>query len=361
MVVMDAVYRPRVVRLDEESRGYTQRMRTYRFIQVDVFTNRPFGGNQLAVFPEAEGIADAEMQAIAREMNFSETTFVLPPTDPDHDARVRIFTPGQELPMAGHPTVGTGFVLGAERGRADLVFELGVGPTPVSVEVANPMAGRATMQQRVPKHAGEHGGIGALAGRIERGHAQGLPDEAAHAFGLVQALEQRGHGLAGERERFGAPGTQAQPDRGESLAGRESRGEDDRGGEVQRRRQARRREAEPVGIADLEGEALQVGPGRSHGPHERERFAVGAQEEVLPVVERLAAVLDAPGPSAGGPVRIEQRDPSAPADQIDRCGDAGPAGADDADVKSGHVVTQVFHAIQNLRIGVSDTRARITG
>lgn len=152
MVVMDAVYRPRVVRLDEESRGYTQRMRTYRFIQVDVFTNRPFGGNQLAVFPEAEGIADTEMQAIAREMNFSETTFVLPPTDPDHDARVRIFTPGQELPMAGHPTVGTGFVLGAERGKADLVFELGVGPTPVSVEVTNPMAGRATMQQRVPNY-----------------------------------------------------------------------------------------------------------------------------------------------------------------------------------------------------------------
>ena len=95
-------------------------MRKYRFVQVDVFTNRPFGGNQLAVFPEAEGIADTEMQAIAREMNFSETTFVLPPTDPDHDARVRIFTPGQELPMAGHPTVGTGFVLGAERGEADV-------------------------------------------------------------------------------------------------------------------------------------------------------------------------------------------------------------------------------------------------
>ena len=91
---MDAVYRPRVVRLDEESRGYTHPMRKYRFVQVDVFTNRPFGGNQLAVFPEAEGIADTEMQAIAREMNFSETTFVLPPTDPDHDARVRIFTPG---------------------------------------------------------------------------------------------------------------------------------------------------------------------------------------------------------------------------------------------------------------------------
>jgi len=125
-------------------------MREYRFVQVDVFTNQPFGGNQLAVFPEAEGIAEKTMQAIAREMNFSETTFVLPPTDPAHDARVRIFTPGQELPMAGHPTVGTAFVLGAERGKESLVFELGVGPTPVTVEVTDAMRGTARMQQRVP-------------------------------------------------------------------------------------------------------------------------------------------------------------------------------------------------------------------
>ena len=126
-------------------------MRQYRFVQVDVFTNRPFGGNQLAVFPEAEGIAEAEMQAIAREMNFSETTFVLPPAGPAHDARVRIFTPGQELPMAGHPTVGTGFVIGAERSKAELVFELGVGPTPVSVEVVDAFRGSATMRQQAPR------------------------------------------------------------------------------------------------------------------------------------------------------------------------------------------------------------------
>ena len=122
----------------------------FRFVQVDVFTTQPFGGNQLAVFPEAEGIPEAAMQVIAREMNFSETTFVLPPADPKHDARVRIFTPGQELPMAGHPTVGTGFVLGSERGKDSLVFELGVGPTPVSVEVEDAMRGSATMLQRVP-------------------------------------------------------------------------------------------------------------------------------------------------------------------------------------------------------------------
>ncbi|MGE0601572.1 MAG: PhzF family phenazine biosynthesis protein [Dehalococcoidia bacterium] len=126
-------------------------MRSYRFVQVDVFTNTPFGGNQLAVFPEAEGISEAAMQTIAREMNFSETTFVLPPAEPNHDARVRIFTPGQELPMAGHPTVGTGFVLGAERGRTELVFELGVGPTPVTVVPGDGMSGSAAMQQQVPR------------------------------------------------------------------------------------------------------------------------------------------------------------------------------------------------------------------
>ena len=126
-------------------------MTAYRFVQVDVFTATPFGGNQLAVFTDARGMSDVQMQAIAREMNFSESTFVFPPEDPKHDARVRIFTPGQELPMAGHPTVGTGFVLGSERGKDSLVFELGVGPTAVTVERGDSMAGAATMSQRVPE------------------------------------------------------------------------------------------------------------------------------------------------------------------------------------------------------------------
>jgi trans-2,3-dihydro-3-hydroxyanthranilate isomerase len=126
-------------------------MTPYRFVQVDVFTTTPFGGNQLAVFTDAQGMSDAQMQAIAREMNFSESTFVFPPDDPQHDAKVRIFTPGQELPMAGHPTVGTGFVVGSERGRNSLVFELGVGPTAVTVELGDGMTGAATMQQRVPE------------------------------------------------------------------------------------------------------------------------------------------------------------------------------------------------------------------
>ncbi len=86
-------------------------MPAYEFVTVDVFTDRRFGGNPLAVFPEAHGLTDAEMQAIAAEFNLSETTFVLPPDNPRNHARVRIFTPRAELPFAGHPNVGTGFVL----------------------------------------------------------------------------------------------------------------------------------------------------------------------------------------------------------------------------------------------------------
>jgi trans-2,3-dihydro-3-hydroxyanthranilate isomerase len=86
-------------------------MPTYEFVTVDVFTDRRFGGNPLAVFPEAYGLTDDQMQAIAAEFNLSETTFVLPPDNPQNHARVRIFTPRAELPFAGHPNVGTGFVL----------------------------------------------------------------------------------------------------------------------------------------------------------------------------------------------------------------------------------------------------------
>jgi trans-2,3-dihydro-3-hydroxyanthranilate isomerase len=111
----------------------------YKYYTADVFTDRPFGGNQLAVFPDARGIDDARMQQIAREFNFSETTFVLPPDDRKHTRRVRIFTPGAELPFAGHPTVGTAHVLAAvgeipligETTR--IVFEEGVGPVAVAI------------------------------------------------------------------------------------------------------------------------------------------------------------------------------------------------------------------------------------
>ena len=88
-------------------------MRNYAFATADVFTNQRFGGNPLAVFTDARGLGDSEMQALAREMNLSETTFVLPPEDPDNTARVRIFNRTCEMAFAGHPNVGTAFVLAA--------------------------------------------------------------------------------------------------------------------------------------------------------------------------------------------------------------------------------------------------------
>jgi trans-2,3-dihydro-3-hydroxyanthranilate isomerase len=92
-------------------------MRRFPFVTVDVFTERRFGGNPLAVFPDARGLEDGEMQSLAAEFNLSETTFVLPPADPANTARVRIFNRRHEMPFAGHPNVGTGWVL-AGLGRA---------------------------------------------------------------------------------------------------------------------------------------------------------------------------------------------------------------------------------------------------
>jgi trans-2,3-dihydro-3-hydroxyanthranilate isomerase len=114
-------------------------LRAYRFVTLDVFTDTRFGGNPLAVFTDARGLSDAEMQALAREMNLSETTFVLPPDDPANTARVRIFTPTVEMPFAGHPNVGTGHVLASERGGDALRFEEIAGL--VEVRVARDAAG----------------------------------------------------------------------------------------------------------------------------------------------------------------------------------------------------------------------------
>jgi trans-2,3-dihydro-3-hydroxyanthranilate isomerase len=100
-------------------------MPTYEFVTVNVFTGDRFGGNPLAVLPNASGLSSAQMQAIARDFNLSETTFVLPPDNPMHHAKVRIFTPANEMPFAGHPNVGTGFVLARamENPPEHLVFE----------------------------------------------------------------------------------------------------------------------------------------------------------------------------------------------------------------------------------------------
>src|SRR4051812_38989171 len=107
----------------------------YDFMIVDVFTDVPFGGNQLAVLTDARGLTPEAMQTITREFDFPETTFVLPPSDPAHARRVRIFTPGRELPFAGHPTVGTAsaLVMSDACDAGEIVLEEGVGPVPVEV------------------------------------------------------------------------------------------------------------------------------------------------------------------------------------------------------------------------------------
>jgi trans-2,3-dihydro-3-hydroxyanthranilate isomerase len=111
----------------------------HRFLTADVFTDRPFGGNPLAVFPDGRNLSSDQMQRVARELNLSETVFVLPPDDPGHSRRLRIFTPGMEVPFAGHPTVGTALILArlgeieTAEGETRITFEEGVGPVPVTL------------------------------------------------------------------------------------------------------------------------------------------------------------------------------------------------------------------------------------
>jgi len=134
-------------------------MRRFAFIQYDVFTSRPLEGNQLAVFTDARGLSDEEMQALAREMNLSETTFVLPADaeqEREHGIRVRIFTVGEELPFAGHPTLGTGFYL-HERDKKDVVeLNLNVGKIPVTFTKESNGEVRGEMRQRDPEFGQIH-------------------------------------------------------------------------------------------------------------------------------------------------------------------------------------------------------------
>ena len=129
--------------------------RSYRYLHYDVFTDRRFGGNQLAIFPDAAGLSAQTMQQIAREIGFAETTFVTASERPDTDIRMRIFTPGTELPMAGHPVVGSTFALAREgkiaQGRADWVFGLNIGPTPVNLDWTGDRLNFAWMTQRTPE------------------------------------------------------------------------------------------------------------------------------------------------------------------------------------------------------------------
>ena len=126
------------------------------FEQVDVFTDRPFAGNPLCVIKDGAGLSTEQMQAIAKEMNLSETTFVLPPTDPQAAYWMRIFTPAKEIPVAGHPSVGTAHVM-ASAGRFPLhepvtrIFQqVGIGTLPLDIEVADGKPGRVVMTQGAP-------------------------------------------------------------------------------------------------------------------------------------------------------------------------------------------------------------------
>lgn len=128
---------------------------TFEYLHLDVFTARQFEGNQLAVFLDARGMSERLMQAIAREMNFSESTFLLPAERADTHVRMRIFTPGVELPMAGHPTIGSTFALAQTgviaKGRDHFVFGLGVGPTRVELQWNGDDLAFAWMDQRLPE------------------------------------------------------------------------------------------------------------------------------------------------------------------------------------------------------------------
>ncbi len=161
-------------------------MRRYRFVQLDVFTDHPFGGNQLAVFVRADELSDAEMQDIAREMNFSESTFVLPASDARALRRVRIFTPTAELPMAGHPIIGTTFALAREgiirAGDVSPVhLQLGVGTLPVDVLYEVDTLSFAWMHQPVPVYTpwgGDRALLAAALGLAPTDLAETLPIEA---------------------------------------------------------------------------------------------------------------------------------------------------------------------------------------
>jgi trans-2,3-dihydro-3-hydroxyanthranilate isomerase len=123
----------------------------FRYVTCDVFTDRPLAGNPLAVFPEASDIPEELLQALAREINLSETVFVYPPAG-EGDARIRIFTPGIELPFAGHPVLGTAFVLAAAP-RPLIVLETGAGPVPVRFEGDGSGIRFGRMTQPVPEIA----------------------------------------------------------------------------------------------------------------------------------------------------------------------------------------------------------------
>jgi trans-2,3-dihydro-3-hydroxyanthranilate isomerase len=126
-------------------------MATLRYVVADVFTDTPLTGNQLGVFTDGRGVDDEKMQALARELNFSETVFVLPPEAGGH-ARIRIFTPVTELPFAGHPVLGSAFVLAGPLQLVEVRLETGAGIVPVTLEREGARINFGWMEQPVPEH-----------------------------------------------------------------------------------------------------------------------------------------------------------------------------------------------------------------
>ena len=126
-------------------------MRRFRYVVADVFTDQPLTGNALAVFTDARDLSEADMQALARETNLSESVFVLPATTGDADVRIRIFTPSVELPFAGHPTLGAAFVLGGPLQKIVLRLETGAGVVPVTLERDGPQIVFGRMEQPIPR------------------------------------------------------------------------------------------------------------------------------------------------------------------------------------------------------------------
>jgi trans-2,3-dihydro-3-hydroxyanthranilate isomerase len=131
-------------------------LRRFSFVQLDVFSSRPFEGNALAVFSDGRGLSDQQMQALAREMNLSETTFVLPgdaAAERERGIRVRIFTVQKELPFAGHPTLGTAFALRGSTGVGEVALELNVGKVPVRFDEKPGQPVFGEMTQKDPEFA----------------------------------------------------------------------------------------------------------------------------------------------------------------------------------------------------------------
>ncbi|MBB5518184.1 PhzF family phenazine biosynthesis protein [Amphiplicatus metriothermophilus] len=154
-------------------------MRSYAFETWDVFTDRRFAGNPLAVVTDARGLSDEEMQLIAREFNLAETAFVLPPDDPAHTARARIFTPAYEMPFAGHPTVGTAIAIATARGLDGLLLlELKAGLFPVAVERAGAAAFAEFENPNPPRERGPAPAVGLIEAALSL--PEGALDRAAH-------------------------------------------------------------------------------------------------------------------------------------------------------------------------------------